>query len=107
MNKLTNLHASAALLEAETPDILMLSELWNSKDSITLHHNYASLISKPDKYEGVAIFYKREIELRPFKEHLWTSNYIFGKMNKTIVVSVYLNPRNSTDQFETLKWLLY
>ena len=107
MNKLTNLHASAALLEAETPDILMLSELWNSKDSITLHHNYASLISKPDKYEGVAIFYKRELELRPFKEHLWTNNYIFGKMNKTIVVSVYLNPRNSAEQFETLKWMMY
>ena len=97
MNKLTNLHASSALLETETPDLFLVSELWNMKDSVTLHHNYASIISKPDKYEGVAIFYKRELELKPFKEHLWTSNYIFGKMNKTIIASIYLNPRNPTE----------
>jgi exonuclease III len=104
LGKAVNLHATSALLEVEGPDLLFLSELWNQKERITLHQEYDSIISKPSKYEGVAVFFKKRLEVRPYKEDQWTSNYIFGKMNNTIIVSVYINPREPKSQFETVMW---
>jgi hypothetical protein len=57
-----------------------------------LHQDYNMLTSKPSKYEGVAIVHQKAFDLRPFKEDQWTLNYIFGKLEGTIILAVYLNP---------------
>ena len=54
----------------------------------------------------MAIIYKKEMELSPYKEEQWTSNYIFAKMDNTILASIYINPRNSEEHFETVMWYL-
>ena len=92
------------MLEVVKPHLFLASETWNKKDTISIHQDYASLISKPANYEGCAIFYRKELEIRPFREHQWTLNYIFAKMHKTIIISVYLNPREPEQQLETVMW---
>jgi exonuclease III len=92
------------MIDKERPHVFLASEIWNKKESISIHQDYASLISKPASYEGCAIFYKKELEIRPFREHFWTLNYIFAKMDRTIIISVYLNPREPEEQLETVMW---
>ena len=91
---MVNLHATAAMLELHSPTLFLASETWNMKENITAHQDYSCILSKPCRYEGCAIFYKKEIDIRPYKEEKWTQNYIFAKMDNTIVIAIYLNPRN-------------
>ena len=44
--------------------------------------------------------------MKPYKQDSWTSNYIFARLGDTVIISVYLNPRKTQEQLESLMWYI-
>jgi exonuclease III len=71
-----NKEAVAAVLETERPDVLALQETWLMKPPPNLHADYDRVSSLPKKNEGVAMYFRKGLQLRSALDHEWSSNIL-------------------------------
>ena len=71
-----------------------------------MHQAYDSFSSPPEKHQGVAIYYRKEIKMIPFMPDKWTGNFITTRVGKTIFIAAYVNPNNKETLLEELLWII-
>ena len=98
MKKSSTQHAIAAHLIDHSPDVLVVTETWMDKKLPYIHQEYKVLQSPLNKYQGVAIFFKKDIRVSPHLEHTWTPGMVQGKIETEkntkpiILIGVYIQP---------------